>query len=239
MRKIINNIRLGLNYFLRKDIDNQYIDWLSLANAGMLHKGNLFCMDYAIKNLPTTNPIIEIGSFCGLSTNVISYLLRHYNLSNKFFNCDKWVFEGTETGGIIPQSIDVSFEDYNDFVKASYIRNINFFSNSNKPFTIEEYSDDFFSLWEQNILVKDIFNRNVKLGGNISFCYIDGNHSYDYVKRDFENTDRFLDIGGFILFDDSDDTNPFGLLKLMKEVKRMKNYRLIIKNPNYLFQKIF
>lgn len=234
----IRKIRSGIRSFSQKEISNEYINWLCFVNAGMLSKGNIYCMDHAIKNLPSNNPIIEIGSFCGLSTNVISYLLKRYKLSNQIFNCDKWMFEGSETGGIIPESIDITFKDYREFVKESYIRNVEFFSNTNKPFTIELYSDDFFSTWNQNKKMKDIFGQEKQLGGNISFCYIDGNHTYDFVKRDFENTNKFLDIGGFILFDDSDDSNPFGLSKLMKEISKMEQYRLIMKNPNYLFKKI-
>jgi hypothetical protein len=55
------------------DISDDYINWLSFANSGMLHRGNLYCFDYAIEHLPTEAPIIEIGSFCGLSANVITY----------------------------------------------------------------------------------------------------------------------------------------------------------------------
>jgi hypothetical protein len=51
----------------------------------------------------------------------------------------------------------------------------------------------------------DVFGRNVVLGGSLSFCYIDGNHTYGFAKRDFENKDRFLAPGGFIFFDDSGD----------------------------------
>lgn len=76
------------------------------------------------------------------------------------------------------------------------------------------------------------------MGGSFSFCYIDGNHTYDYVRRDFENIDKYLDVGGYILFDDSADHNPFGLTKLMKEIMKKKNYKLIMKNPNYLFMKL-
>jgi hypothetical protein len=32
----------------------------------MLNKGNLLCFDWVMRNLPSKNPIIEIGSFCGL-----------------------------------------------------------------------------------------------------------------------------------------------------------------------------
>lgn len=235
---LIKNIRYGISYLLQKKISNEYINWMGYANAGMLSGGNIYCMEYAIKNLPSNNPIIEIGSFCGLSTNVIGYFLRRYKLSNHFFNCDKWIFEGSVTGGIIPESIDITFENYREFVKGSYIRNIDFFSSKNKPYTIELNSDDFFSSWSQNEKLKDVFGRETQLGGNISFCYIDGNHTYDYVKRDFENTNKFLDIGGFILFDDSNDMDPFGLSKLMKEINKMEQFRLVMKNPNYLFKKI-
>ncbi len=99
------------------------------------------------------------------------------------------------------------------------------------------HSDDFFTLWDGNKIVNDIFDRNVKLGGSISFSYIDGNHQYEYVKRDFINTDKFLDINGFILFDDSSDDNQYGLSSLMSEIKNLGRYELIIKNPNYLFKK--
>ena len=58
-----------------KDIsdEDEYVEWLCFANAGMLDRGNLYCFDYAIRNLPSSAPLIEIGSFCGLSTNLITY----------------------------------------------------------------------------------------------------------------------------------------------------------------------
>ena len=75
-------------------------------------------------------------------------------------------------------------------------------------------------------------------GNTNKFCYIDGNHSYEFARRDFENTDRFLEPGGFILFDDSADGTKFEVGAVIDEVKRMSNYRVVLKNPNYLVQKI-
>ena len=66
-----------------KTVKSEYLNWLLLANAGMLHKGNIYCLDFAVQNLPSNNPVIEIGSFCGLSTNVISYLLSKYDCTPK------------------------------------------------------------------------------------------------------------------------------------------------------------
>ena len=218
-----------------KKVEDEYLNWLRFANAGMLDPGNVYAMKHVIKNLPTRDPIIEIGSFCGLSTNVLSYFLRKEKRENIFFCSDKWIFEGSENTKFLGLS-DISSRDYKSFVKNTFIRNINFFS-PNRPHPIELFSDEFFEKWENKSEVIDVFNQSIKLGGYISFCYIDGNHTYDFAKRDFENVNQYLVPGGFILFDDSSDSNPFGLTKLMKEIKQRSDYSLVMKNPNYLFQK--
>ena len=237
LSKIKNLFNTGLQYLTTKSIQDEYIDWLSFANAGMLHKGNVFCMDYAIKYLPSNNPVLEIGSFCGLSTNVITYLLSKHSKKNQVFSSDKWIFEGAENGGNLGFS-NISHHDYRAYVKASFKRNVEFFSAQNKPYTIECFSDAFFELWQKGEKVKDVFDREIKMGGNFSFCYIDGNHTYDFARRDFENVNKYLDVGGFVLFDDSSDNNAFGLTKLMQEIINNKDYKLVLKNPNYLFVKL-
>ena len=227
----------GVQYVSTKTISDEYINWLTFANAGMLHKGNIYCMDYAIRNLPSDNPVLEIGSFCGLSTNVITYLLAKHNKSNQIISSDKWIFEGAENGGNLGLS-NISHHDYREYVISSFKRNMELFSRENKPYTIEVFSDEFFELWDRGDKVKDIFDRDIQLGGKFSFCYIDGNHTYEYAKRDFENVNKNLDVGGYILFDDSSDADPFGLTRLMKEIKNNKDYKLVMKNPNYLFMKL-
>ncbi|HZZ74665.1 MAG TPA: class I SAM-dependent methyltransferase, partial [Puia sp.] len=66
----------------------------------------------------------------------------------------------------------------------------------------------------------------------------DGNHHYEQVKKDFEHCDRYLEMNGFILFDDSADFSDFEVKQVIAEVKKTRRYRMIMKNPNYLFQKI-
>lgn len=220
-----------------KKYTTPYINWLTFANAGMLNKGNIYSINFAISNIKSKSPVIEIGSFCGLSTNLISHTLRVKNKTNIIYTADKWMFEGAEKDNFLTESC-ISHKEYREFVKNTYIRNVGFFSKENLPYTIEDFSDDFFRKWENQVIATDIFGRNTLLGGPISFCYIDGNHTYEYAKRDFENTDKFLEVGGFVLFDDSADSNPFGLTKLMREIERNGNYLLALKNPNYLFQKI-
>src|SRR5262245_28880189 len=67
---------LGAKFSGRRDATpDEYVRWLCFANAGMLDPGNLYCIEHAIKNLPSGAPVVEIGSFCGLSTNLIAHLL--------------------------------------------------------------------------------------------------------------------------------------------------------------------
>ena len=218
------------------DISNEYINWLCFANAGILDRGNLYCFDDAIKNLSSDHPVVEIGSFCGLSTNIIAYYLMKHHKDNKVITSDKWIFEGAEKGGTLGDST-ILHSDYRSYVKESFIRNIRMFSPHNLPFAIEATSDEFFKLWEANSTYSDVLGREIELGGEISFCYIDGNHTYEFAKRDYVNTDKYLEKGGFVLFDDSSDDSPYGCKHLMGEIINSGHYELVIKNPNYLFRK--
>jgi hypothetical protein len=101
-----------------------FVNWLRFANAGMLNEGNIYCFEYAIKNLPSENPLIEIGSFCGLSTNLINYCLQKNNKSNKLFTADKWEFEGAESVSDLIDGSDITHRQYKEFVKETFIRNV-------------------------------------------------------------------------------------------------------------------
>jgi hypothetical protein len=99
----------------------------------------------------------------------------------------------------------VSHDDYRAYVKVTFLRSMKTFAADRLPHTIECFSDEFFRRWFEDENNIDVFGRSVSLRGEIGFCYLDGNHTYEFAKRDFENTDRALVPGGFILFDDSAD----------------------------------
>jgi hypothetical protein len=215
--------------------DESFFQALYIANPGMVEPGNLYCFDYAIRNLPTNDPILEIGAFCGLSTNLITFLKHRHHKKNILFSCDKWEFEDSYRD--ITSLDTVDYDAYQAFVRESFLRNIKFFSQHDLPHAMEMFSDDFFAHWQRGDVQHDMLGRAVTLGGPLSFCFIDGNHTYEYAKRDFENTDQCLVKGGFILFDDSADYETFGSAELMKELKRRSDYEVVLKNPNYLFRK--
>lgn len=74
----------GIGELRRKTLKDEYLDWLCFANAGMLDPGNIYSMDIAVRNLPSGSPVVEIGSFCGLSSNVISYLLLKHKKTTRY-----------------------------------------------------------------------------------------------------------------------------------------------------------
>ena len=133
----------------------------------------------------------------------------------------------------------LTHEEYRAFVRETFIRNVRMFSRAQLPNTIELSSDEFFSCWRRGDEVTDVFGATIRLGGPLSFCYLDGNHSYEYARRDFQNCSEFLDRGGFIFFDDSAAGWGFeGVQRVVREVMASGQYELVAKNPNYLFRKL-
>lgn len=218
--------------------EQQFTRWLRFANAGMLLDGNVTAMSRTISNLPPTGSLLEIGSFCGLSTNILTYLMGRHAIDRPLFTCDKWEFEGAQPGQPLAGS-SVTHDDYREFVRGSFLRNVQTFSHLRLPHTIEVFSDEFFSLWRDAKICTDVFGRNVQLGGPLAFAYIDGNHTYDFAKRDFINCDRLLVENGYILFDDSSDGYAFeGVGRVIQEVRASGKYEIVEHNPNYLVKKI-
>lgn len=233
VRDVLARKLLGRRFI---DLADEFTDWVQIAHAGLLHRGNLYCFDYAVRNLPSDAPVLEIGSFCGLSANIITHYLVRHGRPNRLITCDPWYVKGAPDGRKVGDS-SLSCSEYRTFVKESFVRNARTFSRDRLPYTVEATSDELFEAWNAKKEVSDVFGRKITLGGEMSFCYIDGDHSYDCVQRDFKNCDRFLLPGGFILFDDSDEGAPFDVNEVVAEVCRSPAYELVTTNPNCLFRK--
>lgn len=219
-------------------VEDEYVKQLCFINAGILERGNLYSYEYAISHLPSAAPILEIGSLCGLSTNILSYFKKKYHAVNPLITCDKWQFQKSANGNAsyIGDST-ILITEFQRFARETYLRNIQMFSADDLPYTFEKFSDEFFASWQARETANDVLGRPYALGGPLSFCFIDGNHTYEFVKRDFLNCDTFLDVGGFILFDDSTLLKD-NVYKLMPEVMATGKYKLVAMNPYHLFQKI-
>ena len=213
-----------------------FVRWLTVITPGFLHYGNPHLFDYAIERLPSTAPMVEIGSYCGLSTNVITYYKAKHGRTNQLITCDRWIITPAQVQSV--ESLNISPGRFNTYVKDTFRRSVKMFSGNDLPHSMEMYSDEFFTKWASGAQVTDVFGRQASLGGPISFAYIDGDHSYEYAMRDFENCDKFLERGGFILFDDSADGADFGSCRAAREAAASNHYELVAKNPNYLIRKL-
>ncbi len=237
----LNRIFKSKNKFISDD----YIKRLRslVIGEGMLLDGNIELLDLAIKNIPQEGSVVEIGSYGGLSSNLIIYLMKKYNKDNNFFTCDAWVYEGYKDYlGSISKHIDgrddISRADYSIYLKNAFINTIKFLNPTRLPYSFHLTSNLFFEKWMNGETETTVFDSTVKLGGKISFAYIDGDHSLEGALNDFQNVVNHLVKGGYILLDDSADHLNFGSAKMMSDIKNDKRFKVVAKNPNYLIQKI-
>lgn len=213
-----------------------------VIGEGMLSEGNIYLMDLAIREMPREGAVIEIGSYGGLSANLLTYLLQKHGREEKLFSCDPWIYEGYhDHKGRPPAHIDgrtdVLRSDYSAYMKQAYINAARLLHPQRLPYAFHQDSDTFFANWRKNAAAEDVFGRTTSTGGPIAFAYIDGDHSFTQAKKDFENTAEFLLPGGFILLDDSADGLPFGSAKMIQEIKKDKRFSVVMKNENYLVRK--
>lgn len=220
---------------------------VAVAGEGMMTDGNIFAFEHAIQNLPQEGSLLEIGSFGGMSTNILAWLLRKHGQQNRpFFTCDPWFYEGFHDHerrddphymALVDGHSELSRLAYMEFVRESFLHSVSFFSAENLPHSFRLTSDEFFEKWQNLETATDLFNRETQLGGPLAFCYVDGNHAYDFARRDVDNVLKNLLPGGFVLLDDSAVELPFGSAKLAQELLVDKRLKLVMKNPNYLFQR--
>jgi hypothetical protein len=211
----------------------------------MVHKGNIYWFSKLISELKSEAPILEIGSFCGQSSLMMRYFLDKYGKKNKLIACDPFVYEGwldkLKTGETYLKHVanrpDISRNSYNNFIKEAFIRNQQFFAADKPCSLVPVTSDEFFKEWQAGKTMTDLFGNEIKPKGKFSFCFIDGDHNYEAVRRDVENVISWLEPGGKMLMDDTDAGSKLGSAKLAAELERDKRVRLIGSNPHCLFQK--
>ena len=73
--------------------------------------------------------------------------------------------------------------------------------------------------------------------GLFDFIFIDANHTYEYVKKDFDNYIKMLDKDGVIAFHDIDCPDWPGINKFWNELKETKKYKQVeFVSKGYLLQ---
>tara|TARA_B100002019_G_scaffold217310_1_gene190005 strand:+ start:12891 stop:13658 length:768 start_codon:yes stop_codon:yes gene_type:complete len=227
-----------------KRFSSEEFSWINYSHSSPESKFPLekqYAVDFAMRNLGSNSPILEIGACSGRSTSFLGCLIEKYNKKNILVVTDPWLNCPDETL-IGPRKKSPS--SYRAYIKEQYMNNMKFWFEEALPITFQLDSDSFFDEWKEGLTKKDLFNNEYKMGGEICFCYLDGDHSYNQVKKDFQNIDRILEKGGYIFFDDSDRLHRDrgetvnGCYEVVKEVIKTKRYVVALRNPNYLLKKI-
>lgn len=78
----------------------------------------------------------------------------------------------------------------------------------------------------------DEFFKNFKI--KLDFIYIDGNHSYEYVKRDLENSYKIVRSGGIIA---GDDFPMYDVAKAVVEFANKYNLNVIVEKRDFIIFK--
>jgi len=204
---------------------------MNQTTAGLLYWGQPYLFDIAIRELPSDDPVLEIGSFCGQSTNTLAYFLREHGRSNAIVSTDPCVFEDGRSEAV------PSAEALRAYVREQFERNIRFWSADRLPHSFEVPSDEFFAAWRAGETRRDLFGRDYALGGALAFAFIDGAHDYAQVRRDFENVDEQLVTRGLILFDDSDPLGHHPGVWPVVKLALQRGYELVEANPHHLIRK--
>lgn len=211
-----------------------HIIWMTTAIAGWCDDQNVDAMAVAIESMPA-GAVVEIGSFLGRSTCMIARLLELVRGDTAFYSVDDWYFQGYVPDA--PVSEHITHDNWRSYTERTFRANAEYFA-AKKPRHMKMRSDEFFAAWKNGERRMDIFGREHKLGGTISFAFIDGDHRYEPCRRDVDNVMATLALRGFLFLDDSYDGIPFGSGKVGEELLHRSDLRLVGRFPNLLFQRV-
>ncbi|MGO8880155.1 MAG: glycosyltransferase [Desulfomonilaceae bacterium] len=143
-------------------------------------------------NILKPEVIVELGTYCGDSYLAFCQAVQENNLDTKCYAVDTW--KGDENAGYYGEEVFLELSKYHDNQYSAFSR-----------------------------LLRMTFDEGVAYfsDGSIDLLHIDGLHSYEAVKHDFENWLPKVSPRGVILFHDINvREREFGVWKLWEELKR-------------------
>ena len=121
---------------------------MSWSTGGMMTPGNVDATYHALNNIgDVEGHLLEIGCFCGLSSNLITLLKRACGVSKLLFAVDPWVYGPTEARHeTFTDFTTVTWDEYQTFVREAYRSRVGFFSRDDLPHAVRHFSDGGLSL---------------------------------------------------------------------------------------------
>lgn len=185
--------------------------------------------DNFIKNLNTntnniTDNIKKIHNNFRLCHHKVKFLykLREY-LKHKATNyLEIGVHNGCSMSYILSSKYPINCYGIDLFSSSKYSDKLDKYIINNRLEKINEYHHKI-ELIEGDSTQNNIINKIDKLNLKFDIIFIDGDHSYEGVKKDFNNYYQFLNSQGVLIFDDFNEapTNA-GVFKFINEL--LDNY---------------
>ena len=184
-----------VNAKLNEYRESTKIQWYFIKNGlirekkirGLMKRMDKILLHKTAKNLAIQNPIVvEIGSYLGMSSSFIAHAIKAKK--GKLYCIDTWFNEN------VPDYCDIGKNVYQEFL-----------------FNTKKYKFMIIALRGKSCEMVDNFKRLEK---KIDYLFIDGDHSYQGVKTDWDLYSPFLKPGSIVAFHDKDWP---GVKKLIQE----------------------
>lgn len=140
----------------------------------------------------------------------------------------EWLVKEINPKCIVELGVDYG---YSTFVFANALKGTNGIMNGIDWFKGDSHAssrDTYKSIKENitkhnvkniNIIKGDFFEISKKWDKNIDVLHIDGYHTYDAVKSDYDNWNKYVKNGIILFHDTSMRTKGFGVYKFFRELK--------------------
>ena len=156
----------------------------------------------AVMRVVPTGDIVEIGSLYGRSACTLAWLAGKY-ASGNVISVDPWSSNKTEDQGNKAKIMNNELKNIDhDKIFQIFLSNA---SVQNNLSYIKEISENAIVIYRNAIkrgYLESTHIENISIKGSISLLHIDGNHRYDFVKKDISLWEPLVCSGGWILIDD-------------------------------------
>lgn len=172
---------------------------------GQSDERKLMALVHITRLLPSGD-LVEVGSFQGRSAFAMGWLANHYHIGN-LVCVDPWENSKVEDQGeqakIVNQELQGGHTLINlDKIFHSFISAVSLLDNVGY---IRETSEQAISIYKDAVsegFLPATEVAAISLTGEIAMLHIDGNHRYDFVRKDIDLWLPLVMPGGWVLLDD-------------------------------------
>ena len=160
---------------------------------------------------PTINNIIQVDDqdLYGYSRIYDIKSTLKYKKTEHYYNIIKWIIKLTNCQSYLELGVEygINISEVKDLVKTCVGVDINSFDNSSDIEFYQMTTDNFFSI-----------NKRY-----FDIIFIDANHNFEQVRKDFDNSIRILNKFGIIILHDTDPITS----ELLEENHCYDSYRIV------------